>query len=142
MTSNAGVQHKEIHVGFGTNEAMKEASILDTLGHFFKPEFLNRFDNIIEFKSLDKDHLLEIVDLMLKDLKNTLFEQTIELTISNEVKVKLADLGYNPAFGARPLRRVIQEQLEDKLADFIIEEANAHQLHAVLENDEIMIKAM
>ncbi|MBY0120908.1 ATP-dependent Clp protease ATP-binding subunit [Bacillus sp. S/N-304-OC-R1] len=142
MTSNAGVQHKEIHVGFGTNKAIKEAGILDTLGHFFKPEFLNRFDNIIEFKSLEKVHLLEIVEIMLKDLNNALKVQGIELTISTEVKGKLADLGYNPAFGARPLRRVIQDQLEDKLADFIIDQANVHQLHAVMENDEIIIKTM
>ncbi|KAB2337311.1 AAA domain-containing protein [Cytobacillus depressus] len=140
MTSNAGVGHKEIHVGFGTNEAMKEVSILDTIGHFFKPEFLNRFDNIIEFKSLKKEHLLNIVDIMLNDLMNTLSEQNIKLTVSDEVKGKLAELGYNPAFGARPLRRVIQDQLEDRLADFIIDQLGEQNLQALLDNNEIMIK--
>ncbi|WNS76970.1 ATP-dependent Clp protease ATP-binding subunit [Bacillus sp. DTU_2020_1000418_1_SI_GHA_SEK_038] len=140
MTSNAGVQHREIHVGFGTNEAMKEASILDTLGQFFKPEFLNRFDNIIEFKSLNKEHLLQIVEIMLNDLNQNLSEQNIKLTVSDDAKSKLAELGYNPAFGARPLRRVIQDQLEDKLADFIIDQPGVHQLQAILETDEIILK--
>ena len=141
MTSNAGVGHKEIHVGFGTSsEAVKEASILDSLGSFFKPEFLNRFDNIIEFKTLDKEHLLKIVDIMLNELKETLMEQKVQLTVSNEVKEKLADLGYHPAFGARPLRRVIQDQLEDRLADFIIDHNGEEDLQAVLENEQIVIK--
>ena len=99
---NAGIGIKEIHVGFDQSNAIKETSILDSLGSFFKPEFLNRFDNIIEFQSLDKVHLLEIVDLMLKELNETLSEQQITLEVTNEVKEKLAELGYHPAFGARP----------------------------------------
>ncbi|WP_313801378.1 AAA family ATPase [Cytobacillus sp.] len=143
MTSNAGVQHKEIHVGFAmNNEVIKEASILDSLGNFFKPEFLNRFDSIIEFKSLEKEHLLKIVELMLKDLQGTLKEQNIQLSVTEDVKEKLAELGYHPAFGARPLRRVIQDQLEDKLADFIIDHHSEQPLQAVLENDEIMIQIL
>ena len=98
---------------------MEEASILDSLGSFFKPEFLNRFDSIIEFNSLEKEHILTIVDLMVNELQDTLKEQNIEFSITLEAKEKLAELGYHPAFGARPLRRVIQEQLEDKIADFI-----------------------
>ncbi len=140
MTSNAGVQHKDIHVGFSTNEVMKEASILDSLGSFFKPEFLNRFDSIIEFKALNKSHLVKIVELMLNELQQSLTEQSIELTVSQEVKEKLTELGYHPAFGARPLRRVIQDQLEDKLADFIIDYSAATKLHAVIENEQILIK--
>lgn len=143
MTSNAGVQQKEIHVGFTmNNEAMKEASILDSLGNFFKPEFLNRFDSIIEFKSLEKEHLLQIVELMLKELQGTLDEQTIQLSVTQEVKEKLAELGYHPAFGARPLRRVLQDQLEDKLADFIIDQQGDYPLQAILENDEIKIQLL
>lgn len=143
MTSNAGVQHKEIHVGFAmNNEVIKEASILDSLGNFFKPEFLNRFDSIIEFKSLEKEHLLKIVELMLKDLQGTLKEQNIQLSVTEDVKEKLAELGYHPAFGARPLRRVIQDQLEDKLADFIIDHHGEQPLQAVLENDEIKIQIL
>jgi len=139
MTSNAGVGHKTVHVGFGTNEAIEEASILDSLGSFFKPEFLNRFDSIIEFNSLGKEHILYIVDLMIHELKETLTEQKIELTITSEAKEKLAMLGYHPAFGARPLRRVIQEQLEDKITDFILEQPDVKNLTAIVEEDELKV---
>ncbi|QED47333.1 ATP-dependent Clp protease ATP-binding subunit [Cytobacillus dafuensis] len=139
MTSNAGVQNNKIHVGFETNDVLKEASILDSLGSFFKPEFLNRFDSIIEFKSLEKGHLLEIVEIMLNDLQENLSGQNMNLTISDQVKEKLAEIGYHPAFGARPLRRVIQDQLEDKLADFIIDHSDNPELQARLENEEIII---
>ncbi|MBT2683599.1 ATP-dependent Clp protease ATP-binding subunit [Bacillus sp. ISL-37] len=140
MTSNAGVGHKTIKVGFDQNTAVNESSILESLGGFFKPEFLNRFDSIIEFKALEKEHLLQIVDLMLVELKNTLSEQNISLEVETEVKEKLAELGYHPAFGARPLRRSIQEQLEDSIADFILEEPDAVELQAIFENEEIVIK--
>jgi ATP-dependent Clp protease ATP-binding subunit ClpE len=140
MTSNAGVGHKTIKVGFDQSTAVNESSILDSLGGFFKPEFLNRFDSIIEFKALEKEHLLQIVDLMISELKETLSEQNISLEVEAEVKEKLAELGYHPAFGARPLRRSIQEQLEDSIADFILEEPDAIKLKAVIENDDITIK--
>lgn len=139
MTSNAGVSHKTIHVGFGASDAIEEASILDSLGSFFKPEFLNRFDSIIEFNALDKEHILSIVDLMVKELQETLRDQNIEFSITKETKEKLAELGYHPAFGARPLRRVIQEQLEDKIADYILEEPDAKKLAAVLDNGELKV---
>ncbi|MCM3568713.1 ATP-dependent Clp protease ATP-binding subunit [Neobacillus mesonae] len=139
MTSNAGVSVKPIHVGFGANEAVAEASILDSLGGFFKPEFLNRFDSIIEFHSLDKEHILKIVDLMISDLMAALNEQNIELSVTAEAKEKLAELGYNPIFGARPLRRVIQEQLEDKIADYILDKPDAKKLTAVVENEELKV---
>ncbi|MFJ5713508.1 AAA family ATPase [Neobacillus sp. NPDC093127] len=139
MTSNAGIAHKPVHVGFGISEAVEEASILDSLGSFFKPEFLNRFDSIIEFNSLAKDHILYIVDLMLADLYETLAEQNIELTITADAKEKLAELGYHPAFGARPLRRVIQEQLEDKIADFILDQPDTKKLAAIVEDGELKV---
>lgn len=140
MTSNAGVGHRTVKVGFDQNTAVNESSILDSLGGFFKPEFLNRFDSIIEFKSLEKEHLLKIVDLMLAELKGTLTEQNISLEVTYEVKEKLVELGYHPAFGARPLRRSIQEQLEDSIADFILEDPEAVNLAAVIENEAITIK--
>lgn len=139
MTSNAGVGHRTIKVGFDQSDAVNEASILDSLGSFFKPEFLNRFDSIIEFKSLEKEHLLQIVDLMLDDLIRTLKEQNIILEVTKEVKEKLAEIGYHPSFGARPLRRVIQEQLEDKIADYILEVPETEKLSASLDNGEITI---
>jgi ATP-dependent Clp protease ATP-binding subunit ClpE len=141
MTSNAGVGFKPIHVGFGASEAAEEANILDSLGSFFKPEFLNRFDNIIEFTSLTKEHILYIVDLMLNELHQTLAEQNIDLTITDDAKEKLAKLGYHPSFGARPLRRTIQEQLEDQIANFILEEPEAKKLEVILDHDELKIAA-
>lgn len=140
MTSNAGIGHKPIHVGFGKT-ATEEANILESLGGFFKPEFLNRFDSIIEYNSLDQEHISTIVDLMIDELKETLKEQNIELTITAEAKERLAELGYHPAFGARPLRRVIQEQLEDKITDFILEQPDVQQLAAALENGELKVSA-
>ncbi|MBG9545963.1 AAA family ATPase [Cytobacillus firmus] len=142
MTSNAGVGHKEIHVGFGAADAVKDSNILDSLGSFFKPEFLNRFDGIIEFKALEKEHLLEIVDIMLNDLQKTLNDQELELTVTQKVKEKLAEDGYHPDFGARPLRRIIQDELEDKIADFIIDHGGNSHLQAELENGLIVIKPM
>jgi ATP-dependent Clp protease ATP-binding subunit ClpE len=141
MTSNAGVGQRTIHVGFGNNHAIEEASILDSLGGFFKPEFLNRFDSIIEFKSLEKEHLLHIVDLLLDELHETLKEQDIEMVISHETKEKLAELGYHPAFGARPLRRVIQEKIEDQIADFILDMPEVKKLNVSIVDEEIRIKA-
>lgn len=139
MTSNAGTGNKETHVGFNRSGAEKELNILSKLGDYFKPEFLNRFDSIIEFKPLEKDHLLKIVDLMLEEIYQMLEEQHITLEITNEVKEKLVEKGFNREFGARPLRRVIQEQLEDSIADFILENESCKNLRAVLDNDEIKV---
>jgi ATP-dependent Clp protease ATP-binding subunit ClpE len=139
MTSNAGVGVKNITVGFGNDQSITETSVLDSLSQFFKPEFLNRFDNIIEFKSLEKEHLLQIVDLMLEELIQSLKEQNVTLSISAEAKEKLAELGYHPAFGARPLRRVIQEQLEDKIADVLLDHPDRKHLEVQLINNEITL---
>lgn len=119
-TSNAGVTDKKITVGF-EKQSGGASSILDSLSAYFKPEFLNRFDAIIEFKPLEKAHLLQIVDLMLDDVKTAMREQGIELKVTEAAKEKLAELGYHPAFGARPLRRVIQEHVEDNIADCLLD---------------------
>lgn len=139
MTSNAGIGHKKITVGFGSNDALNESSLLSSLGSFFKPEFLNRFDSIIEFKSLEKPHLLEIVDIMLDDLKTALAEQKVTLSITDEAKEKIAELGYHPAFGARPLRRVIQEHVEDSIADILLEGNEISELVVEIIDDEISV---
>lgn len=140
MTSNASVGPKNIVVGFETSAAIEESNLLQSLGNFFKPEFLNRFDAIIEFTPLEKQHLLKIADILLEELALTIKEQNITLTIADSVKEKIVELGTHPSFGARPLRRVIQEQVEDCLADFILDEPEAKQLHAVLVDDKIMIE--
>ncbi|BCB02748.1 ATP-dependent Clp protease ATP-binding subunit [Bacillus sp. KH172YL63] len=143
MTSNAGVpDKKEAVVGFDTGgtDAIKETNILQLLGAYFKPEFLNRFDSIIEFQSLEKEGLLQILDLMLNELKNDLKEQDIRLTVDEEAKQKLVELGYHPEFGARPLRRVIQERVEDKIADLLLGEEAVTDVSVTVENDEIIVK--
>jgi ATP-dependent Clp protease ATP-binding subunit ClpE len=138
MTSNAGVTDKKITVGFGKENS--RTSILDSLSSYFKPEFLNRFDAIIEFKPLEKEHMLQIVDLMLDELKATLKEEGIQVDISQEAKEKLAEIGYHPAFGARPLRRAIQEHVEDEIADLLLEKDEVKQIYITIENDRIVAK--
>ncbi|MGG6432307.1 AAA family ATPase [Anoxybacillus sp. D401a] len=127
MTSNAG-----------TNV---EGDLLQRLSLYFKPEFLNRLDAIIEFKPLEKAHMLQIVDLMLYELQRTLSEQHVTMTISDKAKEKLAELGYHPTFGARPLRRVIQEHVEDQIADVLLDEENVRTIHIDVKDDRIVVAA-
>src|SRR5699024_1420053 len=139
MTSNAGNTEKPITVGFGADTITEETSILESLGAFFKPEFLNRFDSIIQFNSLSKDELLQIVDLLFNELTNTVSEQGFTVSIKDDVKEKIVELGYVPQFGARPLRRVIQEQVEDQIADFILVHPDSKDLIFPLTEDNIMV---
>ena len=139
MTSNAGTGEKRATVGFNKEGFQQEVSILQALSDYFKPEFLNRFDSIIEFNSLTQENLIKIVDIMLVELHDMLAEEGITLEVSTEVKEKLAAIGYDPKFGARPLRRAIQEHLEDNIADHMYEEPEAKELKAVLEGDTIKI---
>ena len=139
MTSNAGTGVKDITVGFNKTEH-ESVTMLDKLGDYFKPEFLNRFDSIMSFNELTEENLLEIIDLMLVDLQATIEENEIEITISQEAKEALVKLGYDKRFGARPLRRVIQEQIEDPLTDLILEEENIEKVHVEVVEDEIVVK--
>lgn len=100
MTSNAGTGKVEANVGFGATREGRTNSVLGELGNFFSPEFMNRFDGIIEFKSLDKENLLKIVDLMLKDVNERLATNDIHLDVTDKVKEKLVDLGYDPKMGS------------------------------------------
>lgn len=140
MTSNAGAGVKKITVGF-ENSAIKDTSVLESLSAYFKPEFLNRFDSIVEFNHLEKEDLIKIVDLMVEELNETLKEQNIDVTISQEVKEKIAELGYHPEFGARPLRRAIEEHLEDAITDRILDEPDVKTLNIIIENNDIAVKA-
>lgn len=139
MTSNAGQHIKDIRVGFGASDEADESSVLDQLRNYFKPEFLNRFDSIVQFKSLEKEHLMHIVDLMLKEVNDQLRDENKTIHVDSAVKEKLVDLGYSPAFGARPLRRTIQEQLEDKIADYVLDHPDVEKLQARLVNGEIHV---
>ncbi|HLR51480.1 MAG TPA: AAA family ATPase [Candidatus Avamphibacillus sp.] len=139
MTSNAGTGVKEINVGFNT-EQHDSVTTLEMLSDYFKPEFLNRFDSIIRFNELSKEHLLEIVDLMLTELQDTIEENDISITITTEAKEKLVELGYDPRFGARPLRRVIQDKVEDQLTDLILEEQDIEAVQVMVEEEEVLVK--
>ncbi|MGX7025103.1 ATP-dependent Clp protease ATP-binding subunit [Vagococcus hydrophili] len=140
MTSNAGTGAVEANVGFGAAKEGTNQSVLGQLNNFFKPEFLNRFDGIIEFKSLSKENLLRIVSLMIDEVNEMMKDQGIQIETSTEVNEKLVDLGYDPKMGARPLRRVIQENIEDEIADFYLEHPATKELVAVLEGDDIVVK--
>lgn len=142
MTSNAGSGDSVVSVGFGAEANGSSHSVIDKLTKYFKPEFLNRFDDIIEFNPLSKDDLVKIVRLMLDDVNKMMADQNMHIDVSDKVADKLAELGYDPKMGARPLRRVIQEQIEDKIADFYLDNPNIQNFVADLDdNGDIVIKS-
>jgi len=129
MTSNVGADfiEKQSQLGFKTDndekanyDKMKD-NVMSQLRKTFRPEFLNRLDEIIVFHSLNKEHIKKIVDLMLDDLRERLNEKDIELEMSESAKTKLAEDGYDSEFGARPLRRTIQRQIENPLSIKILD---------------------
>ncbi|HEU8285965.1 ATP-dependent Clp protease, ATP-binding subunit [Streptococcus pneumoniae] len=132
MTSNASTGKTEASVGFGAAREGRTNSVLGELGNFFSPEFMNRFDGIIEFKALSKDNLLQIVELMLADVNKRLSSNNIRLDVTDKVKEKLVDLGYDPKMGARPLRRTIQDYIEDTITDYYLENPSEKDLKAVM----------
>lgn len=132
MTSNAGTGKAEASVGFGAAREGRTNSVLGELGNFFSPEFMNRFDGIIEFKALSKDNLLQIVELMLANVNKRLSSNNIHLDVTDKVKEKLVDLGYDPKMGARPLRRTIQDYIEDAITDYYLENPSEKDLKAVM----------
>ena len=141
MTSNAGTGKAEASVGFGAAREGRTNSVLGELGNFFSPEFMNRFDGIIEFKALSKENLLQIVDLMLDDVNKRLSSNNIHLDVTDKVKEKLVDLGYDPKMGARPLRRTIQDYIEDAITDYYLENPSEKELKAVMTSKgKILIK--
>ena len=142
MTSNAGTGKAEASVGFGAAREGRTNSVLGELGNFFSPEFMNRFDGIIEFKALSKDNLLQIIELMLADVNKRLSSNNIHLDVTDKVKEKLVDLGYDPKMGARPLRRTIQDYIEDAITDYYLENPSEKDLKAVMTSKgKIQIKS-
>ncbi|KAF1305393.1 AAA family ATPase [Enterococcus saccharolyticus] len=141
MTSNAGSGKTEANVGFGASREGITKSILNQLHNYFTPEFLNRFDGIIEFQPLSKENLLTIVSLMLDEVNDMLANQHLHIDVTQEVKEKLVELGYNPSMGARPLRRTIQEQIEDGIAEFYLDHPQITQLEATMQDDKIIVQA-
>lgn len=135
MTSNAGTGASTASVGFGAEANNKTHSVLNKLGDYFKPEFLNRFDDIVEFNQLSKNDLKKIVSLMLDNVNKMLENRGITIDVSDAAKDKLVEKGYNPEMGARPLRRVIQEEVEDKVADYYLNNPSSKHLNVEV-NDE------
>ncbi len=140
MTSNAGTGDAEANVGFGAQQEGRQGTVIDQLTNYFRPEFLNRFTAIVEFDPLSKEDLLEIVDLMIGDVNQLLEKQDVHIEVRDDAKEKLVDLGYDPNLGARPLRRVIEEQIEDKIAEYFLNHTNVDNMVAIVnEDDEIVI---
>ena len=121
MTSNAGSNLNNNSIGFG-NESVDKSKVEDRLKDVFRPEFLIRVDEIVVFDSLNKEQLLQIVDLMLKDTINVLKDKNITLDISDDAKNYVLDKGTNLKFGARPLRRAIQRYIEDEISEMILKQ--------------------
>ena len=140
MTSNAGQGIKETSVGFTAENASDEPDAArSSMRQFFKPEFLNRLDDVIDFNELSKEDLVKIVDLMLNSVNNMVKSRGMQITVTDEAKNKLVEEGYNPAMGARPLRRTIQEEIEDKVADYKLDHPTAKNLIASVKDQKIVI---
>lgn len=143
MTSNAGSNLNTNSIGFG-KQTVDKNKIEDSLKDVFRPEFLNRIDEIIVFNSLNKDELLQIVDLMLKDTIKALKAKDISFEISNSAKQFILDKGTNIKFGARPLRRAIQRYLEDEISEKILkgELTNGQTIKINLSNNELTFEIL
>ena len=140
MTSNAGQGIKNASVGFAAENSDEEIdSARNSMTQFFKPEFLNRLDDVIEFNELTKDDLIKIVNLMLDNTNEMVKDQGLHIEVTEPAKEKLVDEGFNPAMGARPLRRTIQEEIEDKVADFKLDHPTSKNLLADLVDNKITI---
>ena len=121
-TSNAGFGYES-----NSTEDADKPELMDRLKPYFRPEFLNRFDAIIEFSHLDKEDLSKIVDLMLNEVNKTLSKKGIDLAVSEAAKAYMTEEGYDEVMGARPLRRVVEQQIRDKVTDFHLDNLDAKQ---------------
>lgn len=135
-TSNAGFGNEAL-----SGDKQQDQSLMDKLAPFFRPEFLNRFNGIVEFSHLTKQDLSQIVDLMLADVQKTLAKKSIKLEVTKAAKNWLMEQGYDEAMGARPLRRVIEQQIRDKVTDFYLDHLDVKNLKADLVDAEIVISA-
>ncbi|WP_426451163.1 AAA family ATPase (plasmid) [Staphylococcus xylosus] len=127
------------NAGFGDeNEEFND--IMDEMKKFFRPEFLNRFNGIVKFEHLDKDALQDIVNLLLEDVQKTLDKKGITMNVTQDVKDWLIDKGYDKQMGARPLRRVVEQEVRDKITDYYLDHTEVEHVDIVLENDEVIVK--
>lgn len=149
MTSNVGAstlkRNKSLGFTVGTEgEAYSEmkSKVLDELKRSFRPEFLNRIDEIIVFHELNKEHLKKIVDLLADGLKHRLKDQGIEIELTDAAKEKIAEVGYDPEYGARPLKRALQRKVEDKLSEELLRGAilKGEKVTIDFEGNEFVVK--
>ena len=134
-TSNAG-----FGFGFGADaQDESKTDIMERIAPYFRPEFLNRFNGVIEFNHLSKDDLKKIVDLMLAQVNKTLAKKGITLDVTEEAKGLLMEQGYDKAMGARPLRRVIESEIRDNVTDFYLDHIDAKHLLADVKDGHIVI---
>ncbi|MGS7061557.1 AAA family ATPase [Streptococcus pyogenes] len=129
------------NAGFGQQDTETSGfNIMDRIAPYFRPEFLNRFNSIIKFNHLQKENLEEIVDLMLAEVNQTTAKKGISLTIADDAKAHLIDLGYNHAMGARPLRRIIEQEIRDRITDYYLDHPEVKKLQAILKEGQLMIR--
>lgn len=133
-TSNAGFGNEQL-----MGDAKKDEKLMDRLAPYFRPEFLNRFNAVIEFSHLTKEDLKEIVNLMLADVNKTLAKKGISLTVSESAKDYLIEQGYDEAMGARPLRRVIEQEIRDKVTDYYLDHLDVKKLKADMADGALVI---
>ena len=134
-TSNAGFGYEA-----NLTEDADKPELMDRLKPFFRPEFLNRFNAVIEFSHLSKEDLSKIVDLMLAEVNKTLAKKDIDLTVTDAAKEYMTEEGYDEVMGVRPLRRVVEQQIRDKVTDFHLDHLEAKHLLADMEDGELVIK--
>ncbi|VGT50269.1 AAA family ATPase [Streptococcus pyogenes] len=129
------------NAGFGQQDTETSGfNIMDRIAPYFRPEFLNRFNSIIKFNHLQKENLEEIVDLMLAEVNQTTAKKGISLTIADDAKAHLIDLGYNHAMGARPLRRIIEQEIRDRITDYYLDHPEVKKLQAILKEGQLVIR--
>ena len=126
------------NAGYGDNEEFDD--IMNELKRFFRPEFLNRFNGIVEFTHLDKHALQDIINLLLDDVQVTLDKKDITMNVSQEAKDWLIEQGYDKQMGARPLRRVVEQQVRDKITDYYLDHTDVKHVDIDIDNDEIIVK--
>ena len=126
------------NAGYGDNEEFDD--IMNELTRFFRPEFLNRFNGIVEFTHLDKHALQDIINLLLDDVQVTLDKKDITMNVSQEAKDWLIEQGYDKQMGARPLRRVVEQQVRDKITDYYLDHTDVKHVDIDIDNDEIIVK--
>ena len=134
-TSNAGFGYEA-----NLTEDADKPELMDRLKPYFRPEFLNRFNAVIEFSHLNKEDLSKIVDLMLAEVNKTLAKKDIDLTVTDAAKEYMTEEGYDEVMGVRPLRRVVEQQIRDKVTDFHLDNLDAKHLEADMEDGILVIK--